>query len=866
MCRLPHNMFGLARRGIFTLLAVACISTAAAQSSEDGVNRTATLSPEEGGADVQLPEKEYHISEYLLDESRPMIAADSSVFYRLRVTPDDSFSRNAEYDLSFVAFARRGVPYAGRSLTLDGVPLHSGAVGALTRLGLRQRSYASRADSPTTVDCGAGGVRAFTTEFYEPYDGYSVGANFASRGYNGGVRASVNKYLGKGWSLAATLTGRTGRDLHIDGVYTNSLDVGMSVVKRWDNNHKLALTALFAPSERGLRSSSTQEAFTLTGNNYYNPSWGLQAGKMRNANVRRTVIPVMVASYDWLIDSKSTIKISLGAELGMRSYSALTWFDAQTPSPDNYRYMPSYFASTEVAGEVESVWRNGDPRYTQIDWDELCEINRLNGGEAVYAVEDRVERVGNIHLRGVGTTRISEALTARYGISYSLERSRNFKKMSDLLGSDYVTDIDYFLVDDRSYRNMLQNDMRHPNRRIESGDRYGYDYLLASSAVGVSGGLEWRKGRFIIDGELSLGDTRIHRRGYYEKELFAGAESYGRSRTIGFTPYAVRATFGYAFSARHNISLKAGLHSVAPDCEDLFLQSRYNNRTIDDPRAENEFSAELNYHWHSKILEMDVTLFAALSQHGVRVAHYYDDLAGLYADMVVSDISWLRSGLEMMMTARFTRHWSASLAAVVGYYGYAKDARVSLYDDSNNALICDHAVAHMGGVRAGNTPQIALSANAAYSNKGWGARLTFNYLALRYVEAEPMRRTDRVSRQGSVSEEMFRRFTEQERLPDAVSADVALWKSFRIERTPRHFKGSIDGRVYGRRQTNKYDRIVVSLSVKNIIGSRNMIYSGRESLRIRRRSIADDYLYEPFASRYTYAYPRTYYLSASYYF
>ena len=315
-------------------------------------------------------------------------------------------------------------------------------------------------------------------------------------------------------------------------------------------------------------------------------------------------------------------------------------------------------------------------------------------------------------------------------------------------------------------------------------------------------------------------------------------------------PYTVRAAVGYALSPKHDIEVAAGVRSVAPDGEDLYLQSRYNNRTTDNPRAESEMSAEVNYRWRSKIFSVDATLFVALSDGGVRVAHYYDDLASTYVDMVVSDISQLRSGLEVISTARFARHWAASLAAVVGYYGYAKDARVSLYADSDNALICDRAVAYMGGVRTGNAPQVALSGDLAYTNRGWGARLTANYAALRYVEAEPMRRTDRVSRQGSVSEEMFRRFTEQERLPDAVSLDMAAWKSFRLRG-----KGA-DGDT----------RLVVSLSVRNLLGNDNMIYSGRESLRIYRKSIAGDYLYEPFPTRYTYAYPRTYYLSLTYRF
>ena len=73
---------------------------------------------------AQTPEQEYHVSKYFTDEYRPMIEADSSVFYSVTHRNEDSFSSTAEYALGFVGFTRRGVGYYEHSTTLDGVPLH----------------------------------------------------------------------------------------------------------------------------------------------------------------------------------------------------------------------------------------------------------------------------------------------------------------------------------------------------------------------------------------------------------------------------------------------------------------------------------------------------------------------------------------------------------------------------------------------------------------------------------------------------------------------------------------------------------------------------------------------------------------------
>ena len=87
-------------------------------------------------------------------------------------------------------------------------------------------------------------------------------------------------------------------------------------------------------------------------------------------------------------------------------------------------------------------------------------------------------------------------------------------------------------------------------------------------------------------------------------------------------------------------------------------------------------------------------------------------------------------------------------------------------------------------------------------------------------------------------------FTRQERLPDAFTLDAALFKSFRFERS----------------------RLTASLMLRNLTGEADTVYGGYESLRVRRIRPGDDTLYAPHASRCTYAWPRSFYLTISYRF
>ena len=169
----------------------------------------------------------------------------------------------------------------------------------------------------------------------------------------------------------------------------------------------------------GTRLSSSEEAFTLTGDRLYNPAWGWQDGRVRNSRVRRETVPLALAAYAVPLSASTSFAATLAAEAGVAKYSMLDWYDARTPMPDNYRYLPSYTGDRET----EQAWLARDPRYTQIDWDELIRQNRMAGGHAVYALEDRVERLCNLAFDASFATEADARLTLRYGVSLRRENT-----------------------------------------------------------------------------------------------------------------------------------------------------------------------------------------------------------------------------------------------------------------------------------------------------------------------------------------------------------------------------------------------------------------------------------------------------------
>ena len=793
------------------------------------------------GAAAQHPDDEYYPYAARQEERTPLLLTDSTLFYRAVQTTPDLYAEHTAFNLPYVSVKRRGLNYRDESASVGGVRLSSRYFGAMRLLGADEVRYGGLAAADGTTG-GAGGLRLFRFADDYPQASRYAAVSFTDRNYLAGARLSVTEPLGRDWSGTAALDARTGRDMHVEGVFTNALTASLRAAKRFGDDHNLSLTLIVPPSVRGTRLSSAEEAFRLTGDRLYNPAWGFQHGKVRNSRVRREFVPLAVFSYRMPVSQSTSFAADFSAEYGTRKYSALGWYDARTPMPDNYRYLPGYTGDRET----EQAWRAGDARYTQIDWAELYRRNRMQpDGEALYALEDRVERPLRMQAAIRIESEVDPQLTVACALRVDYDALRRYKQLRDLLGADRLTDIDHFLLDDATYSNRLQNDLRHPDRTVGEGDRFGYDYRTVRCEVAADGVVRYRSDRWTAAFGASVGRCVVRRRGFYEKELFPGAGSYGGSSRLRFTPYALRASAGYAFSSRSYLEISASASAAVPDVEDLFLQPLYNNRTVDDPSLSRRYGAELVFVRTGGAFELRVTGYLAATRDGIRTTRFFDDLSYEYCDMTVRGIGRLDYGAEAAARLRLTWNWSLSAAVGAGSHTYATNPSVWLYTDAGNELRADGVTSYMSGLRPGGTASLAATAGVHYFGRsGWYFSADASLVAGRWVAPSFHYRTSRVANQASDSPETFALFMEQERLDDSFTADVSAGRMWRLGAS----------------------RLSVTLSVRNLLDDRRTVYSAYESDRVRRLRSGAETFYRPFATSLLYAYGRSATLTVSYKF
>ena len=147
---------------------------------------------------------------------------------------------NSEYALSTLGFAPRGESRFSHSYIFEGVDISSSTSRMLSQLSLE-----------TTNNAGIGGINSSlsrtTRHSYHSADlrsrGHRFGVNISGRNYLMAVRHSATYRLTKSdleldddWLLSEYFRINTGRDLYVDGLFSNGVEAAVSLSRRWRNN------------------------------------------------------------------------------------------------------------------------------------------------------------------------------------------------------------------------------------------------------------------------------------------------------------------------------------------------------------------------------------------------------------------------------------------------------------------------------------------------------------------------------------------------------------------------------------------------------------------------------------------------------
>ena len=416
-----------------------------------------------------------------------------------------------------------------------------------------------------------------------------------------------------------------------DGTYYDGWSFYAGVDKKFNKKHTLSFVAFGTPTENGRQGASTQEMDNIAGTNFYNPYWGYQNGKKRNASVANTFQPFGILTHDWKINPKTTLITAASYELGNRNLTGLDWYNAADPRPDYYRYLPSYQDDPAVAAQVLAALRN-DVNLRQINWDRLYQVNygsygtvqnangiagnTVSGRRASYILENRIIHTNKVSAATTLTSSLTSHIDITAKLSYENQQNNYYKKVDDLLGADFYVDVDQFAERDfPSNPTAAQNDLNHPNRILHVGDKFGYNYNInEQKAAGfVQANVKFNKINFFIGGENSY--TQFYRVGYVRNGENP-TTSYGESVKSNFYNYNVKGGISYKPFSGHYFFANGSYQTKAPFFSDAFVSPRTRNTLQGDLRSQHIGSVEAGYVYNSPMVRFRATGYYTQFRHG----------------------------------------------------------------------------------------------------------------------------------------------------------------------------------------------------------------------------------------------------------
>ncbi len=672
---------------------------------------------------------------------------------------------------------------------------------------------------------GIGGVTGIDTRASRIRTGTKLTYSYTNRSYNHRAMFLYSTGMMKnGWALAVSGSKRYAAEGYTEGTFYDAYSYFVSAEKKINDKHSLGLVVFGAPSLRGGRSATTQEVYDLTSIRY-NPNWGWQDGKKRNAKVTDSHTPMAIFTHYWTIDNSSNLKTSLAYSVGKYNKTSLNWYNAADPRPDYYRYLPNNITDS-VAAEIRAdEFRNGE---RQIDWDAMYQTNYTNidtifnadgisgntliGKRSEYIVENRMNENNQFWFNSVYNKILNDNLTITAGIQHRRYKARHYKTLADLLGGDFVVDIDKYAERDLSGEGVADNDIRHPNHIVDSiGEVFGNDYYANVNKTQLWANAGYNLGKVDVYFGLEGSNTNFWRTGNMQNGKFPD-NSLGNSEKLHFYNYGIKAGATYKLTGMHFFHIDGANITQAPDFRNSFVSVRTRNQIVDGLENEHILSVQGGYILQSNKLKATVDLFYTEFKNQTEVRSFYFDGYNNFVNFVMTGINKTHQGIEI--GAEYTISPGLSVYGVgnLGYYRWTSRPTFSAYVDNSAEVQINKETVYVDGFLVSGTPQTAFSGGVKYwAPKHWWVGVSANYLDDDFLAFSALTRTINAVKYSDHSAPEFEKLIDQKKLPSFYTLNAFAGKSFRFQ--------------------YKY-HLNISLNVTNILNNQSIITGGYEQARI----------------------------------
>jgi hypothetical protein len=773
----------------------------------------------------------------------------------------DIFVSTAGYVFGPARYRVRGYDSQNLTVLMDGITLNDpetgraywsswGGLNDITRYNIVQNGIVSS-------EYGFGGVGGITEINARPSTfrkQVKFSYSLSNRSYRNRMMFTYSTgVMPGGWSLIASFSRRWAQEGYVEGTFYDAWAYFLGVEKKLTKNNSLTLTIFGSPTKRGKSGIAVQEAYNLTGNNYYNPYWGYQAGKKRNARVNNYHQPMITLTDYWKLSDKTKVKLATSYWFGKGSSSALNWVEANDPRPDYYRYLPSwyYLIGDSATGDYAAEQWRTNVNYRQINWDALyfanskflytvnnvdgIKGNNVTGLRSKYIIEDRRNDKSQLQVNGDITSFVNTHISLYGGFNLNFYKGHQYKKIDDLLGGEFWLDIDkYASGDPFKIPAAAQSDLNHPNRIVKEGDIFGYDYdaNIQSQKIFGEADFSYHKVDFYFGAKFT--HTNFWRTGHMRNGHFP-LHSYGEGHKNNFYNYGLKGGVTYKINGRNYITGNLMYMTRAPYFRDAYISVRTRDFTVDNLKSETIYSGDINYVLRTPAVKARLTFYYTQFKDKTWLRSFYHEGLNSFVNYIMTGVDELNTGMELGLEANLSPTISVSGVLGIGQNIYTSRPSATITQDNDARLLAHDRKVYLENYYVGGMPQTVASVGIRYNApKYWFIGINGNYFGNSYLPVNPDRHTKEALEGLAPDDYRIPGILAQEKLPDGMTVDMFGGKSWRI-----HHKYTTG----------------FSVSISNLLNNTGYISGGYEQLRYDPRNI------NKFPPKYAYLYGRTFFLN-----
>ena len=731
------------------VLALCIVSTAFAQNTKT--------------SEVTEKEEQTAMSEQAFTFTEAQLGEDDDMSQNVSIISSNQniFANSAGYQFSAGRFRYRAFNQKYNEIYINGAPmndLESGQfrfamIGGLNRQTNSSKETALPFEFNNFSMSSMAGANNYDFRPSRMATGQYASIAGANRNYTlRGMYTYNTGLMPNGWAFSGGLTYRWAQRGYIEGTFYNSLSYFLGAEKKF-GNHSVALITWGNPTERASQGASTDEMYWLANNNFYNPYWGYQEGKVRNSRIVKDFTPTVLVNWNWDINERIKLTTALTGRYGMYKGTKLNYNGGENPAPDYWKRLPSsYF----------DVWYDNDPgntsagyaawdysrlylmdcdRNRQINWDGLYYANRMGnaaGRDAAYFLEAKHINTLNLTLASTLKTELSKTTALNIGFSLSTNNAAHYKTMDDLLGANTYHDINTYALGNYAADDIrVQYDLDNPNKEIKEGDKFGYNYNLLVNKAQAWAALKYNKGALAAFIAGRVAGTSMQRDGKMRNGIAEslGISSLGKSGTARFLDGGVKAGLSYFLGDGKTVTFGAGYEMKAPQAQAAFVSPEMTNEFVANLKNEKILSMEMGYQYTNTWMKANINGYYSYITDVTEWQNFFDDDINSFSYVSMTGGEKAFYGLELGLNFSVTSDFNVKFLGAISDALNTNNA-VARYMSSTKGEYFEETVFNKN-MREAGTPLSVYGVTLSYHAGGWFIDLNGNYYDRIYLSYSP---------------------------------------------------------------------------------------------------------------------------------